>query len=211
MTDSFDLFTKLYEYDLLKNSPTYWWPNAGTLEVVVGAVLTQNSNWTRVEHSLENLTKQGLVTLNDWLDVDETLLQEAIRPSGMHRRKAHYLLLLMQHIVEEFKSFEKFQIRVDRSWLLSQKGIGKESADAILNYACKRDVMVVDNYTLKLLPFLNSYDKAQAWLDVGLRSAQQSLIAINPLYKDLWIAYAHFHGMIVEYSKHRKKEGFGPL
>ena len=198
MIDSgYDLFTSLQKLDLLKDSPVNWWPNAYTFEVLVGAILTQNTQWTRVEVSLENLRTNHLLSLETLAEAEMELLIECIRPSGFHKAKSKNIQILCQNIISDFGDFETFQYEVSREWLLSQRGIGPESADAILCYGCKRDVMVVDKYTNQLLVAMGRefdlYEDLQSWCVEGFKG--------DNLHRDL----ALFHGMIVEYMKRYKK------
>ncbi|MGB6020496.1 MAG: 3-methyladenine DNA glycosylase [Sulfurimonadaceae bacterium] len=198
MIDSgYDLFLALQKLDLLEDSPEHWWPNAYTFEVLVGTILTQNTQWTRVEVSLENLRTNQIITLEDLAEVEMELLLESVRPSGFHKAKSKNIQTLCQNIISDFGDFERFQDEVSREWLLSQRGIGPESADAILCYGCRREVMVVDKYTQQLLQALGRefdvYEDLQSWCVGGFKS--------DDLHHDL----ALFHGMIVEYMKRYKK------
>jgi len=195
--NSYELYERLKKLNLIGHREERWWPCSGTFEVVIGAILTQNSQWTRVELSLINLRKLNLLNLESLNELD--VITEAIKPSGLYHQKAKRLKLLSENIKEKFGDFETFCNEVSREWLLEQKGIGKESADSILCYACKKDVMVSDSYSARLLKHLgwefDSYDDVQSFLVSG----------INDFYdgkKDLSIVYAEFHGMIVEFCKH---------
>ncbi len=192
-----DLYSALQKLDLLENKPELWWPNAYTFDVVVGAILTQNTQWTRVEVSLENLRTNKILSLEKLAEAEIELLVECIRPSGFHKAKSKNIQTLCQNIISDFGDFENFQYEVSREWLLSQRGIGPESADAILCYGCKREVMVVDKYTQQLLYALGRefdlYDDIQSWCMDSFKS------------DDLHHDFALFHGMIVEYMKQHKK------
>ena len=194
----------LFSLDLLRNSPKYWWPSAGSFEVVVGAVLTQNTTWKNVERSLSNL--QNHLTLETFLHLGEEKLKELIRPSGFYNQKAPRLLALARNIHETFCSFENFQKRVTREWLLAQKGIGKESADAILCYGCKRAAMVVDTYTKRTLREfgieLRNYDEYKELIEGQVEKHWEELSALYE--NDLHLFYCRFHGMFVEYQKYKK-------
>ncbi len=194
--DSLALYTQLNALGLLKESPPFWWPNYGSFEVVLGVILTQNSNWTRVEASLKNLRLRHLCDLEPVALSKGEWIRECIQPSGMYTHKTTYIQALSQNIIGEFGSFESFCDHVDRNWLLQQRGIGPESADSILCYACGRAVMVVDRYTQRLLSALGyvfeDYDELQAWC---------SNLHVNFDEAALPKIYAEFHGMIVEYMK----------
>ncbi len=195
--DSFELYTQLESLNLLKNKPPFWWPNYGTFEVLLGAILTQNTRWEKVELSLQNLRDNDLLSLEALATVDSDILMSLIQPSGLYKSKAKYLGQLCNAIIDQYGDFEQFSYEVDRGWLLEQKGVGPETADSILCYGCKRDVMVVDAYTARLLDAFGyafeSYDGLQSWCESGLIHHFET--------DELANVYANFHGMIVEYVK----------
>lgn len=199
-----EIYNYLKQFDLLRNAPKYWWPSAGTFEVVVGAVLTQNTTWSNVEKSLKNL--QNHLTFESFLQLEQEDLKERIRPSGFYNQKSSRLYALARAISADFGSFDSFVQNVDRSWLLAQKGIGKESADAILCYACLRPTMVVDAYTKRVLlefdVLYREYDEYKAFLEAGVQRHWQVLKKDHD--ENLTLFYARFHGMFVEYAKKMK-------
>ncbi len=198
--DSFELLKILKSHYSIKEP--YWWVGSGSFEVVVGAVLTQQSKWENVELSLKKLKEKDLLHVENLASCDEFLLQELIRPSGFYRKKAKVLKALCENIVQDFVDFENFAYEVSREWLLSQKGIGFESADSILNYACKRDIFVVDSYTNRLLNHFGyefeSYDELQDWIIGGLDDRVYKLYVHEMALSQI---YARFHGKIVEFCK----------
>ena len=193
--NSVDIYNFLKDKNLLENSPKYWWPNSGSFEVVVGSILTQNTTWKNVEKSLLNLDL--FLNLESFLTLNEDSLKEMIKPSGFYNQKAPRLLQLALNIKNDFHDFKTFQTKVTREWLLKQKGIGKESADAILCYACFRDEMVVDTYTKRFLKTFDiefsKYEEYKNYLEEGLKNSFNA--------SDLNLIFARFHGMIVEYGK----------
>ena len=197
--DAHDLYERLTAVGLLKNKPPMWWPAYGSFEVVIGAILTQNSQWSRVEVSLENLRANNLLDPHALDNCDIETLMTLIQPSGLFKSKAKYIKLLCSAIIESFGDFENFCFEVEREWLLEQKGIGKETADSILCYACQRPVMVVDAYTARLLSALGmefeEYDDLQSWCSLEGCFSEDELPEV----------YALFHGMIVEYVKGYKR------
>lgn len=201
LSDSFELFSALEALKLLENSPPLWWPAYGTFEVVVGALLTQNTQWSRVQISLDHLRSRDLLDPFLMAQCHQETLMELIRPSGLFKAKASNLIRLSHNMIEDFGDFETFSLSVDRDWLLSQKGIGPETADSILCYACERPAMVVDSYTARLLNAFGyefeSYDELQEWCEAGIRGYFDTV--------QLPAAYARFHGMIVEYVKGNSK------
>jgi len=209
MTNSYELLEALYAQNLpVQERDPWWWPNSGSYEVVIGAVLTQNTRWPKVEEALKNLRELEALSIDGLARLDEEVLREAIKPAGFYNTKAKRLKLLNQAIGDKFGDFETFQAEVERSWLLGKKGVGEETADAILNYACYREAMVVDAYTAALLRAFGyefeSYRAIQAWLVEGLKTYDTRVRRLFPTQPKAQI-YALFHGMIVEYCKRYKK------
>ena len=207
ISNSYDLFVFLKQKDLLEKSPQYWWPSYGTFETFIGAILTQNTKWVNVEISLENLKKYDLLSLDKIADINLELFIELITPSGFKNQKSKRLKQICKNILEDFTTFENFQNSVSRHWLLTQKGIGPESADAILCYACKQNEFVVDSYTNKLLNIFGfefeSYEDLKSWIEFGIN---ENLDKITGFYEfDISInqIYCRLHGKIVEFMKNK--------
>jgi len=199
-SNSYELLIELRRKKFLQNSPKYWWPNVGSFEVVVGAILTQNSKWEKVEKALENLTN---ISLEKLAEFNEFELAQKINSVGFYNQKAKRLILVSKNILKEFGSFEEFQENVTREWLLTQKGIGLETADSILCYACFRERMVMDSYTKKLLKKkgfeFETYDEMKEWFENGII---ENWDKIDNFYENnLNLCYARFHGKIVEFMK----------
>lgn len=204
MNNSYELLEALKNagYSATKVDPL-WWPESGTFWVIVGAILTQQTKWEKVEKSLANLRNAGISTLEALSNVSVDALAEWIKPSGFYNTKAKNLLALVKAIVKEYGSFDAFCDAVSREWLLAQKGVGEESADAILCYACLKEALVVDAYTSRLLEAFGyqfeSYEALQEWMREGLeRSKITALYGKEMNTNEL---YARFHGKIVEYCK----------
>jgi len=183
----------------------WWWPNSGSFEVVVGAILTQNTKWENVEKSLNNLKDANLLNLKALASASIDTLQELIRPSGFYKAKSKNIKLISTNILNDFSSFESFKEIVDREWLLMQKGVGLETADSILNFACYKEAFVVDSYTNRLLRAFgyefDSYEALQEWI---VDSFYNGYIEVFP-DSNRAQAYARAHGMVVEYCKVNKK------
>ncbi|OBV28379.1 hypothetical protein BKN38_08055 [Helicobacter sp. CLO-3] len=203
--DSFALLCALKSMDLLADSAAWWWPSARSFEVVIGAILTQNTKWEGVQKSLENLKNAGILSDDSDKSLESiaraTTLETLIAPSGLYRQKSARIIALARAILDEFGSFDEFALSVSREWLLRQKGVGFESADAILNYACGREIMVIDAYTARLIASLgcemSEYDAIQAWCMDMPRKSLEALYPGMPLAQ----IYARYHGKIVEFSK----------
>lgn len=205
MTNSFELLCFLKQKQLLEHSPAFWWPNYGTFETVVGALLTQNTKWTNVEKSLDNLNKHEVLSLEALANEELPLLIHAITPSGFKNQKAVRLKQLCQNIQTAFSDFETFQEQVNRSWLLKQKGIGEETADAILCYACKKEEMIVDKYTHRLVKHFGfefeTYEELKMWCEYGINENFDKIIQLYGYDITLNQIYCRFHGKIVEFMK----------
>jgi endonuclease-3 related protein len=185
-------------YQLLLDFYGYqgWWPvdegyhaTKGTDprdEIIIGAVLTQNTAWRNVEKALENLKRYGELSLEFIRQVSTKELEKLIRPSGFYRLKAQRL----KHIAEFFNPTDVVE-KVSREELLKVKGIGKETADAILLYAGGRLSFVIDAYTKRLFKRLYG-------LDGGYEDLKTYVEENIP--KDLTI-YKEFHALIDEHAK----------
>lgn len=214
---SFDLLVALKKLNLLDSHDranlTWWWPNALSFEVVVGAILTQNTKWEAVEKSLQNLKATKILDSSDEVSLNNLAnaksIESSIIPSGFYRQKSSRLIALAKAIKKDFGNFKNFKDSCDTEWLLAQKGIGLESAYGILNYACGKEVMVVDKYTYKLLCALgieiSEYEDLRAFCQRGIYENEDLVLE---LYKPSGIEnlaqiFARFHGKIVEFSKNK--------
>ncbi len=210
--DSFDLLKFLKNQNLLENSTEFWWPNNNDFEITIGAILTQNTKWENVEKSLKNLKDLNLLSLDALIKIDIEILIEAITPSGFKNQKSHRIKLFAKNILEEFGDFESFQKNVSRTWLLNQKGIGQETADAILCYGCHKEFMVVDKYTQKLLLLFNhefnSYEDLSSWCEYGINENLDRIYELYGYEISLNKLYCRFHGKIIEYMKQNKSKSF---
>jgi endonuclease-3 related protein len=206
LINSFDILKVLKNAGYYKESiDELWWPNSGSFEVVIGAILTQNTRWQNVQKALDNLKRIDALSLESIVNIDIKVLSVAIKPSGFYNTKAKYIKKLALNIKKDFEDFDNFVVNVSRKWLLSQRGIGFESADSILCYACLQDEMVADSYSYRLLKSLGieleEYEDVKSFLKQGI---DENLEEIYKLYKNevsLNYIYSRFHGKIVEYCK----------
>lgn len=146
-----DNFSYAYELLLDRFGHQDWWPGETPFEIVVGAVLTQNTNWQNVTRAIDNLKVRNWLSYEALAAMPRDELAEAIRPSGYYNRKAHRLKNLLNMIRQEYEGELSLLLADEtgraRRNLLSVKGIGPETADAILLYAGNHPVFVVDAYT----------------------------------------------------------------
>ena len=209
ISNSYDLLLFLKQQNLIEAKLEFWWPNSNSFEILVGAILTQNTKWVNVEKSLENLRSLDLLTLEKLSNADLIALPNAITPSGFKNQKSKRLILLAKNIIEEFETFENFSLNTNRTWLLNQKGIGPETADAILCYSCKQEFMVVDKYTAKLLKRydyeFDSYEQMQGWIVDGINENYDKIKTLYGYEITLNKLYSRLHGKIVEFMKQNPK------
>ncbi len=148
----------------------HWWPAETPLEVAVGAILTQNTNWKNVERAIEGLKKGKLLTPGALLEIKEGQLARRIRPSGYYRVKAARLKAFIRFLFEEYGGdigrMSREHSGVLREKLLRVKGIGEETADSILLYAAGKSVFVVDAYTRRIFERHGLIDARASYGDI---------------------------------------------
>jgi len=145
------IYKKLYSYF----GPQHWWPADTHFEVIVGAILTQNTNWFNVEKAINNLKKHSLLEPSRLYRLSQRRLASLIRPAGYFNIKAKRLKAFLDFFFEYYqgniKNFRLIDVGDLRRELLSVNGIGPETADSILLYALGKPVFVVDAYTKRIL------------------------------------------------------------
>jgi endonuclease III related protein len=133
----------------------HWWPGKTQFEVIVGAILTQNTSWKNVELALANLRSAGVFTPTAVAEAHVRRLQSLVRPAGYFRQKARGLKAFVQFLRAEYRGSLKRMFATPtielREKLLRVWGIGPETADAILLYAGQHPVFVVDAYTKRIM------------------------------------------------------------
>jgi endonuclease-3 related protein len=205
--------TLLKIYNILFNTfgPQHWWPGDTPFEIAVGAILTQNTNWSNVERAINNLKDNGALDPEVLYRMPITRLARLIRPAGYFNVKAKRLKNFITFLVERYGgSMDKMRSADPtslREELLSINGIGPETADSILLYALDMPVFVIDAYTKRVLTRhgladgKESYDELQALFHKNLDPD-----------KDL---YNEFHALFVrigkEYCKPRPRCESCPL
>lgn len=135
--------------------PQHWWPGVTVIEIMVGAVLTQNTNWTNVEKAIESLKRGNFLSVEAINSMSSTLLAHCVRSAGYFNIKAARLKNLVGFITEKYNGDIPSLLQEDtdelRRGLLSVRGVGPETADSILLYAANRPVFVIDAYTYRIL------------------------------------------------------------
>lgn len=122
-------------------------------EVIIGAILTQNTNWQNVVKAVDNLKDAKKCSLKAVRDLPLDELEKLIRPSGFYKVKAKYLQGVAKYILESggVGKLMKRDIRELRDEILKLKGVGAETADSILLYGLDMPVFVIDEYTRRLV------------------------------------------------------------
>ncbi len=188
-----DIFNRLAEYF----GPLHWWPAESPFEVVVGAILTQNTAWRNVERAIVALKEAEALSTLELVRIDRTRLESLIRPAGFFRQKAERLKLfadfLQQRCGGDLAALLAGPLEQVRAELLTLKGVGPETSDSILLYAGDRPSFVVDAYTRRLLT------------RVGLLGGDEKYEAIRALFMDHLPhsseLFNEFHALIVEECK----------
>ncbi len=179
----------LYNTLLKEFGHIYWWPADTPFEVVIGAVLTQQTRWENVERAISNLKERGLLTPEPLSKTHLEELEGLIRCTGFYRQKAKRLKNISYFFSENPDILQK-PVHELRATLLSLNGIGEETADSIVLYAADKPKFVIDAYTKRICACLGikgDYRKMQSIFE-------DSLPQDVPMYKE-------FHALIVEYGK----------
>lgn len=179
-----------------------WWPAETSFEVIIGAILTQNTNWHNVEQAIINLKEARLLEMKNLLKAKTRDLEAAIRPSGFYKQKTKRLQDFVSYLYNEYHgdldSFFNREVYPLRQELLAQSGIGPETADSILLYAGQKKIFVIDAYTRRILVRINSleYNNYAEYQDYFQQNIPASVRRYN-----------QFHALLVELAKQycRKK------
>ena len=173
------------------HGPQRWWPAETPFEVIVGAVLTQNTAWSNVERALSGLKARTILTPAALLALPEEELALAIRSSGYFRAKAKKLRAISRWYLESggLRTLARAPLESVRAGLLEVWGVGPETADSILCYAAGRRSAVVDVYTRRVLSrhgFLApdlAYEEMRAWLQERLVPSQAVFEEFHALFE----------------------------
>jgi len=175
--------------------PQHWWPGDSPFEVMVGALLTQNTNWQNVEKAIINLKSAGMLSAGSISGCELPRLETLIRPSGYFRQKAVRLQTLCRFFLEqgEIPGLQAAETDNLRNQLLALNGIGPETADSILLYALNRPVFVIDAYTRRIFARLGLIGP-----DAGYPELQNYFTSRLPADAALFNEY---HALIVQHAK----------
>jgi endonuclease-3 related protein len=208
----------------------HWWPAESPFEVIVGAILVQNTAWTNVERAMVNLRAAEALRVDAIRTIPVGRLEQLVRPSGYFRQKAVRLKEFVRFLDAEFSGSVEVMLAMPtsqlRGSLLAQKGIGPETADSILLYAGQHPVFVVDAYTRRVLErhdvvqASEKYDEVKALLEAALPGGQLPPSGDGHSFHDgrpaahppsamstatrpaLVQVYNEMHGLFVQLGKH---------
>lgn len=188
------IYNALYRY----HGPQDWWPGDSPFEIMVGAVLTQNTAWVNVERAINNLLEADALSAETILEAHPTRLASWLKPSGYFNIKAkrlkNYCRWYLQN--DAYPALCKWSTEALRTGLLSVNGVGPETADDILLYAFDRPVFVIDAYTRRLFKRLGmiegeeGYEGLRRFFESGLKNSTERVRLFN-----------EYHALIVIHAK----------
>ena len=177
------------------HGPQHWWPGETPFEVMVGAILTQNTAWTNVEKAIANLLAHDRLDAGKIVAARKDHLANWLRPSGYFNVKAERLKNFCRWYLEAggFRALSRMDTAPLRVALLSVKGVGPETADDMLLYAFERPVFVIDAYTRRLFGRLGLFNGKEDYdtLRVAIESALGPETAL----------FNEYHALIVHHAK----------
>ncbi|MFO7830540.1 MAG: endonuclease III domain-containing protein [Desulfuromonadaceae bacterium] len=177
--------------------PQRWWPADSAFEVVLGAVLTQNTRWENVRMALDNVRAAGMLAPRALARMDDVELQGLIRPAGFFRQKGATLRRVLHVLMEVYGGDLEAMLRGDtadvRARLLDIKGVGPETADSILLYAGEHPIFVIDAYTRRICSRIGLCDP-----DASYSTLQHMFM--HTLARDVQM-YNEYHALLVQLAK----------
>ena len=187
------IYRKLYSFF----GPQYWWPADSQFEVMIGAILTQNTHWQNVEKAIDNLKKRNLLSPRKLYRLPQRRLASLITPAGYYNIKAKRLKNFLSFYLKFYNGEPKTMSLKDtqqlRRELLSVNGVGQETADSILLYALDKPIFVIDAYTRRIL---SRHDIIKKDADYG----QIQKLFMNNLKKKVKL-FNEYHALLVRLGK----------
>jgi endonuclease-3 related protein len=152
---------ELYRKLLAHYGEQRWWPHETKWEILVGAILTQNTAWTNVEKALANLRREGVLSPAALREIELARLEALVRPAGFTTSKPGRLKtlagFLLAEYADEVDNMRGGELAVRRAQLLALNGIGPETADAILLYGAEQPIFVIDAYTRRIMGHMGTW------------------------------------------------------
>lgn len=188
-----DYYLRLYNI----YGPQFWWPGETIDEIIIGAVLTQNTNWQNVEKAINNLKKSKILSLKKISVYPDNELSNLIRPSGYYNIKTKRLKSVSKFFAQygnkNYNIFKNMDWEEFRKLLLGVYGVGQETADSILLYAFDIPTFVIDAYTIRI-------GKRHGFFDENVTYEKAKSFFEENLPRDSKI-YNEFHALIVKTGK----------
>ncbi len=185
------LILRIYNQLLDEFGNQHWWPAETPFEVIVGALLTQQTRWQNVEEAIKKLKEKGLMDAKSIAAADEKLLEEFIFCTGFYRQKAKRLKNISRFFSEnDMEKVFSLPLEELRDTMLSLKGVGPETADSIVLYAANRQKFVIDVYTKRIMKCVGIEGNYYQLQDLF----EENLPDDVDMYKE-------YHALIVEYAK----------
>ena len=192
-----ETLTAMYEAMLARFGHRRWWPGETPLEICVGAILTQNTNWTNVEKAIANLQTAGCLSVAALAAMDQAVLAELIRPAGYYNIKAkrlkNFIAAVHKQADDDIDSFLDRPTGQLRESLLAINGIGRETADSMILYGAGKCTFVVDTYTYRVL-----LRHGMIWQEDDYEAIKELLESSLP--EDVGL-YNDFHAQLVAVGK----------
>ncbi|HLD13899.1 MAG TPA: endonuclease III domain-containing protein [Burkholderiales bacterium] len=177
------------------HGPQHWWPGDSAFEIMVGAVLTQNTAWTNVEKAIVNLKNAKALTPEAIVKAPHRQLAGWLKPSGYFNIKAKRLKAMCRWLIVQggVRKLAKFSTHDLRAALIAVYGIGPETADDIVLYAFNRPVFVIDAYTRRIFARL------------GLIKGEEGYETLRHLFEHALkpgaSLFNEYHALIVKHGK----------
>src|SRR3989304_5580075 len=188
---------KIYHSMYKRFGPQHWWPGETPFEVIIGAILTQNTSWENVEKAIVSLKASGKFTPEGLFRLPAEKLALLIRSSGYFNIKAKRLKNFLSFLFDDYEGDIDSMLKEDghilRHKLLSVNGIGPETADSILLYAAEHPVFVIDAYTKRIF-------SRHGYIDADATYHQMQELFMKSLSGDTYL-YNEYHALIVRVGK----------
>ena len=168
-----------------------WWPADTPFEVVIGAVLTQQTRWTNVEQAIANLKEYGLLEPDQLAKADLKLIEELIHCCGFYRQKASRLINIAKYFaqsgIEKVFAMPTYELRTE---MLTLNGVGNETADSIVLYAANKPKFVIDAYTTRIMNCMGINGNYATLQEIFEKKIPENVST-----------YKEYHALIVEFAK----------
>lgn len=191
------MLKRIYNEMLSAYGPQHWWPGETPFEVIVGAILTQNTSWANVEKAINNLKARRRLSPEGLREMQPAELAEIIRPSGYFNVKSKRIKSFIAFLYDRFDGHLERMFSLDlkrlRHALLEIPGIGPETADSILLYAGNYPVFVVDAYTKRIfsrIGVLSGKETYHQMQDFFMQNLERDVKLFN-----------EYHALIVTHAK----------